>query len=77
MKSPEKAIEFAEYMAKSAERLLDAVNALSKVQIEQEEADTPEDARALDDAVLDALELQSEAMGGVRNDIYEFRKRVP
>lgn len=70
MKSLEKAVEFAEYMAKSAEHLLDAINAADAARIEEDEAESPEDIDA-------AEQRKSEAMSGLRSDIYEFRKRVP
>lgn len=62
------AIEHAEYMAKKAERLLDAINHLN--------AQRDEGGDAIDsDALTHAEEAVTEAFGAVRNGIYEFRKR--
>ena len=61
-----RAVESAEYMAKSAERYIDAVNSLDSAQ--NAESD-------LDQSVEDAEAEMAEALGRLRSDIYEFRKR--
>lgn len=72
MKSLEKAVEFAEYMAKSAEHLLNAINAADSARIAEE------DGEEVSQGDIDNAEMvKSEAMSGLRSDIYEFRKRVP
>jgi hypothetical protein len=63
------AIEHAEYMATDAERLLEAINALSAAELLQEEAD--ED----DGTVADARDDVWSATRSLRSGIYEFRKR--
>ena len=57
------AIEFAGYMAKSAERYMDAVNSF--------EAAQSEDPMSLKNATT----AMTEAWNGLRSDLYEFRKR--
>lgn len=60
-----RALRFAEYMAKDAERYMDAVNAL----------DLHRDCG--DEGLIDGLvESMSEAWLNLRNSIYEFRKRA-
>jgi hypothetical protein len=72
VKSLEKAAEFAEYMAKSAEHLLDAINAADSARIAEE------DGEAVSPGDIENADMRkSEAMSGLRSDIYEFRKRVP
>ncbi len=62
-----KALEFAEYMAKGAEQFLESVNRYCKATTEITE----------ESEVDDATEAMTEFARGLRNDIYEFRKRVP
>lgn len=70
------ALEFAEYMAKGAESLLEAINEHASALMALEEGDddvagTMERVRRCDHAEA-AL---SESMRGMRSDIHEFRKR--
>lgn len=72
------AIEHAEYMACSAERLIEAVNnlALAEQQRDELEGDKPEGVvDASDHAVESAREALGDDMSALRNRIYEFRKR--
>lgn len=65
------ALEFAEYMAKGAEALLESLNARDayRLSIEDSGADVePEDMQGHDEAVNDHL-------SGLRRDVHEFRKR--
>lgn len=62
------ALEFAEYLAVGAERVLDAVNAHHVVCGEDGKEHTA-------DEVCDAEQALGGAMTGLRSDIYEFRKR--
>lgn len=65
------AIEHAEYLAKAAERFIEAVCSHSQAVMEHDEQDTMETAKAADDAA----ESTGEAMTSLRSMIYEFRKR--
>lgn len=68
-----KALEFAEYMAKSGEFLLNALN-------DVEVANSSFDACSCDQtefALDHATEVRGEAFNSLRSRIYEFRKRVP
>lgn len=63
------AIEHAEYMATTAEGLIEAVNDLAKAEQERDDGSAnPSDVDA-------AQETVSEYLGTLRNRIYEFRKR--
>lgn len=64
------AIEHAEYMAISAERLLRAVNERDELLLRREESDD-----VGDDEVYDVCATVGERAGVLRKDIYEFRKR--
>lgn len=66
-----RAIEFAEYMAKDAEHLMDAMNALAVLYMDD---DPDRDADTGD--IEDAEQTVSEAVRGLRSAIYEFRKRA-
>lgn len=68
-----KALEFAEYMAKSGECLLNAINNVAVADSAFDDNMCDETEAALDHAV----EVRSEAWTGLQRDIYEFRKRVP
>lgn len=69
-----KAVEFAHYLAKGAERLIDAANARDLIQMRIDEGEeTEEDLEA---ALANAQETVSEFTRGLRGDIYEFRKRA-
>ena len=59
-------LEFAEYMAKGAERLLSALN--SEDSLREELGECP--------AVDQRTELRCEHANALRDDIYEFRKRA-
>ena len=64
------ALEFAEYMAKGAEQFMKALNEEDALRLRREESDDVDD-----DTIYDAGTSRSEAMRGLRSDIYEFRKR--
>ena len=66
-----KALEFAHYLAKGAEHLIEAVNARDELlqKIEEGEADA-------DGALENANQAVVEFVRGLRTDIYEFRKRA-
>jgi hypothetical protein len=68
---PAKAVEFAEYMAKDAERLLSALNNEDALRLRREESD---DVPA--DDVYDASTSRAECATHLRSAIYEFRKRA-
>ena len=61
----QKAVEFAEYMAKSAEHYMEATNKVLFAYHEDEEPD------------IWMRDNQGESFKSLRNDIYEFRKRKP
>ena len=65
------AIEHAEYMAKKAEHLLTAIEALSAAELALEESDETEDQGA----VADARDVVWDAHRSLNAGIYEFRKR--
>ena len=65
------AIEHAGYLANAAERLIDAVCVDAQANVDHDEQDTQETAKAVDTAREDA----GEYMTALRNRIYEFRKR--
>lgn len=65
-----KALEFAEYMAKGAEQLINAINAEDALRLRREESDD-----VAEDVIYDASASRSEFVRGLRDDIYEFRKR--
>ena len=72
------ALEFAEYLAKGAEQFIDAVNLLAQCEQQRDELDGDEPegiVDATDHAVDSARDGVSEFMSGLRNYIYEFRKR--
>lgn len=68
------ALEHAEYMAKTAERLLDAMNAAdeARMRLDDDEGDNEESLRI---ASEQADDLCSEYRQTLSNKIYEFRKR--
>lgn len=65
------ALEFAEYMAKGAEQLIEAVNALALAEQARDEGDGDELDAKVDEARQDCTEF----LTGLRNDIYQFRTR--
>lgn len=69
--STDYALEFAEYMAKGAEELIEAVNALAMAEQARDDGDGDE----LDAKVDEARQDCSEHLTGLRNDIYQFRTR--
>lgn len=69
----DKALEFAEYMAKSGEHLLNALNNQCVAENNHEEINSDATEAALDHA----LDVRGEGWTGLQGDIYEFRKRVP
>lgn len=69
-----KAVEFAHYLAKGAERLIEAVNARDLIQMRIDEGEETEED--LDAALAGAHEAVSEFTRGLRGNIYEFRKRA-
>jgi hypothetical protein len=78
--SPEaRALEFAEYMAKGAEQLLEAINDRFGAVEERDnfEGDENEDDIIAADQRIDrAEEEMNDFMRGLRADVYEFRKRA-
>lgn len=71
----DKAQEFAQYMAKGAEQLIEAAGRLFEAQEALENAD--DDAEELRDGLALAGSEYDDYARGLRSDIYEFRKRVP
>lgn len=69
-----KAVEFAHYLAKGAERLIEAANARDLIQMRIDEGDESEED--LESALAGANESVGEFTRGLRSDIYEFRKRA-
>lgn len=73
------AIEHAEYMAASAERLVSAVQehaaAHSALVNDGDDPDSDEDITSLNERCDRADELVGDAMRSVTNRVYEFRKR--
>lgn len=70
------ALEFAEYMAKGAEKMLEAINARDEALCTLNELDEDDhEFYAADQAHCEAIDLCSEYASALRNDIYEFRKR--
>ena len=65
------ALEFAEYMAKGAEQLIEAVNALAMAEQARDEGDGDELDAKVDEARQDCTEF----LTGLRNDIHQFRTR--
>lgn len=65
------ALEFAEYMAKGAEQLIEAVNALALAEQARDEGDGDELDAKVDEARQDCTEF----LTALRNDIYQFRTR--
>ena len=69
----EKAIEFAGYLAQGAEQLLDKLTAEDVARQAVEDGDgEPE----LEEALQAATDLRCEHATGVREDLYEFRRRA-
>lgn len=75
-----KAIEFAEYMAKVAEQLLEALNALHAVREEKDQFNDGDEGNRSWESIRadedDAEQTLSDHLRGLRSDIYEFRKRA-
>ena len=69
----QRAIEFAEYMAKSAEAFLRAVDAL---QIAQNTSEQQNNFAIYDEEVETAQERLTDFWRGLESSIYEFRKRA-
>lgn len=67
------AIEHAEYMARTGEKLLEAMNQHAEVLMAIEEAGEPD--AYLTVRAQQAEEILGEYMAHLRRDIYEFRKR--
>jgi len=68
-----RALEFAEYMAKGAERLLEALRVEDILGVDMEDDPGGTSLSARFDA---ARESRGEFATGLRSDIYEFRKRA-
>lgn len=68
------ALEFAEYMAKGAEQLIDAVNALATAEQRRDEG-CDDELIDLDDLVNQAQDECTEYLAGLRSDIHQFRTR--
>lgn len=74
-----KALEFAEYMAKGAERTLVAINEMGRAVVFLDDEADPDDSEALAKATHDvqqAEDILSEQARSLREKIYEFRKRA-
>lgn len=65
-----KAVEFAEYLAKAAERFMDAINAYDAISIKEDEGGNLEDGE-----MEDAMKCRGESFKNLGSAIYEFRKR--
>jgi hypothetical protein len=65
------ALEFAEYMAKSAEQLIEAVNKLAMAEQARDEGEGDDPDEKVNHAQQDCTEF----LTGLRNDIYQFRSR--
>lgn len=72
MQRATKALEFAEYLAKDGERLLDAINAYDEAAIGRDEGND----QISEDDMDRLLESRGEFMSGLRSGIHEFRKRA-
>jgi len=74
---PSKAIEFAEYMAKRAEQLLEALNVEDEAHMTLNDFDSDDaEFEAADAAHVRAIEARCDLATGLRSGIYEFRKRA-
>lgn len=74
---PQYAIEHAEYLAQSSERLLDALNSEDEAHMHLNDLDSDDpEFEAADTAHTQAIESRREMFDAVRNRIYEFRKRT-
>ncbi len=69
-----RALEFAEYLAKGAERLLEAMNNEDDARMAMEE--DADDTAGLEIAFDAAQSMRGEFATGLRSSVYEFRKRA-
>ena len=69
-----KAVEFAHYLAKGAERFIDAVNARDAILVRIDDGEEVDED--LEAALARAQEAVGEFTQGLRSDIYEFKKRA-
>ena len=69
----EKAVEFAGYLAKAVEQLLDTINVEDAARQAVEDGDGEPELEAAQER---AAELRCEHATGVREDLYEFRRRA-
>lgn len=69
-----KAVEFAHYLAKGAERLIDAVHTRDSILVRIEDGEEVDED--LEEALARAQEAVGEFTQGLRGDVYEFRKRA-
>lgn len=70
VRTPDYTLQHADHMAVSAERLMEAVNNRDAVIMQREESDDVDD-----DTLWDQHETVSEYLRGMREAIYEYRKR--
>lgn len=70
VRQPDYTLQHADHMAVSAERLMEAINARDALIMQREESDDVDD-----ETMHDQHENVSEYLSGMRNAIYEYRKR--
>ena len=70
VRQPDYTLQHADHMAVSAERLMEAINARDALIMQREESDDVDD-----ETMHDQHENVSEYLNGMRNAIYEYRKR--
>jgi len=70
VRQPDYTLQHADHMAVSAERLMEAINARDALIMQREESDDVDD-----ETIHDQHENVSEYLNGMRNAIYEYRKR--
>ncbi|MDF2860278.1 MAG: hypothetical protein K0S02_550 [Achromobacter mucicolens] len=70
VRAPDYTLQHADHMAVSAEQLMEAINARDAVIMQREESDDVDD-----ETMQEQHENVSEYLSGMRNAIYEYRKR--
>ena len=70
VRTPDYTLQHADHMAVSAEQLMEAINARDAVIMQREESDDVDD-----ETMQEQHENISEYLSGMRNAIYEYRKR--
>jgi hypothetical protein len=70
------ALEFAEYLAKRADQLIEAMNAQDEAHMALNELDDDDaEFEAADTAHVDAIHARVDQVRALRSAVYEFRKR--